>query len=122
MMRFQVGGEEFLATDVAYVDRLVLQPGESGGLGQLRLEVRLQHRRRGQPWPVPDGPLSRAVLTFDGVSSLKLGPVTQFPFQIVGFDVIDNPDANTEYGRYEVVDYESGLLSCSCQRVTVADV
>ena len=64
----------------------------------------------------------RVRMRFNGVQSLALRDFARWPAQLTGFDVCDVSDRQLEGIKFEVRDYENGVIHFFCETAEVESV
>jgi hypothetical protein len=64
----------------------------------------------------------RLRMGFTGVKNLSLREFGGWPTQITGFDVVDVSEKQIEGIRFEVKDYENGVIRFACETAEVQEV
>lgn len=114
----RIGDQLFDATDVVFVDKVTRVASRSKG-SDLILDVRVQRRPSSGGWPNWQQPMTPVRLRCIGAEELRLGPLSDGPKQVTGFDIVQADEEGTNDRKYEVIDYEESLFNWFCRDVAV---
>lgn len=106
--------------DLAHIEQLCLFSREENS--EPTVEMIALFFRRDQVhhgWPNPTAAACRVVLQFSGVSNISLNRITNWPVQIMGFDIVDITDRGWDNLQFEILDYEDNRIGFYCNSVDI---
>ncbi len=109
-------------SDIAYIKMISLLPSENCKNLFLDITFLSQKKHSSSIWPDIKGEFDEISLLFYDVSNFNCNFEGEFIPQLMGFDIVDISDQGWESIKFQIEDYEDGIIGFYCREIEVKSI
>lgn len=109
-------------SDIAYIKMISLFPNANSNFFSLNITFLSQKRKPSSIWPNTKDVFDEISILFHNVSNFNCNFEGEFIPQITGFDIIDVSDQGWESVKFQIEDYENGIIGFYCREIEIKSI